>query len=233
MLRATGTARANNNQVRNRVDNRTHITVTPYIARSVHPTVRAAGGAPDKHKAAPPPRHPRQPWRWSSNLRRPVAELPTANPGSSTPQHRCRSGSTPTRPGVCTPTGWCRIPAERTRRAITKATTCSCPRPTAAQPQRLAHWPWHARRACRCSLRHQDSDEDPRRACWSLARSAAGRRPCPGPRADDCVPEVLVGVGLRFGPVVGGVLGAVVYDKFIGPPPLPMRNTPLGRTTVS
>jgi len=36
-----------------------------------------------------------------------------------------------------------------------------------------------------------------------------------------------------LGPVVGGVLGAVVYDKFIGPPPLPMRNTPLGRTTVS
>jgi hypothetical protein len=44
-----------------------------------------------------------------------------------------------------------------------------------------------------------------------------GGEPCPGPRADDCVPEVLVGVGLRFGPVVGGVLGAVVYDEFIGP----------------
>ena len=43
----------------NRVDNRTHITVTPYIARSFHPTVLSPIAlsmavlrvAPDKHKA--------------------------------------------------------------------------------------------------------------------------------------------------------------------------------------
>jgi len=40
-------------------------------------------------------------------------------------------------------------------------------------------------------------------------------------------------VGLRLRPMVGGVLGAVVYDEFIGPPPHPMRNTPPARTGVS
>jgi len=140
---------------------RTRLGLDPVGSAKSQPHSGFAVGVRRRTPPAPPPRHPRQPWRWPSNLRRPIAELPTSNPGSSTPQHRCRSGSTSTRPGVCTPTGWCTIPAERTRRAITKATTCTCPRPTAAQPQRLAHWPWHARRACRSSLRHQDSDEDP------------------------------------------------------------------------
>jgi hypothetical protein len=81
-------------------------------------------------------------------------------------------------------TGWCTIPAERTRRAITKATTCTCPRPTAAQPQRLAHWPWHARRACHCSLRHQDSDEDPRLRCSPRVLAGEQHPTLPGQFAD-------------------------------------------------
>ncbi len=207
MLRATGTARANNNQVRNRVDNKTHITVTPYIARSVHPTVRAAGGAPDKHKAAPPPRHPRQPWRWSSNVRRPVAELPTANPGSSTPQHRCRSGSTSTRPGVRTPTGWCRIPPSapgaRSRRQL--------PAHARGLRQRsLSGWPIGRGTpgepaAVPCDIRTAMKTHGVRASRRPGQRR--GGEPCPGPRADDRVPEVLLGVGLRLRPRGGGRVG--------------------------
>jgi hypothetical protein len=88
---------------------RTRLGLDPVGSAKSQPHSGFAVGVRRRTPPAPPPRHPRQPWRWPSNLRRPIAELPTSNPGTSTPQHRCRSGSTSTRPGVCTPTVWCTI----------------------------------------------------------------------------------------------------------------------------
>jgi len=51
MLRATGTARANNNQVRNRVDNRTHQEVADSLTAKA-PKKAAAKKAPAKATAS-------------------------------------------------------------------------------------------------------------------------------------------------------------------------------------